>query len=68
MSLGGQCIRCYHAGSGEQQWAYLDSKRPHTHDVRALAVIHAAGEEPLLASAGNDTQILVSRVTCFQQV
>lgn len=56
------------AGPGEQQWAHLESKRPHTHDVRALAVVHVAGQEPLLASAGNDTQILVSHVLRFQQV
>ncbi|KAK9835700.1 hypothetical protein WJX74_006180 [Apatococcus lobatus] len=55
------------SGSSEQQWAHLESKRPHTHDVRALAVVHVAGEEPLLASAGNDTQILVSCVLRFQQ-
>ncbi|KAK9855784.1 hypothetical protein WJX84_010494 [Apatococcus fuscideae] len=55
------------SGKREQRWAHLESKRPHTHDVRALAVLHVPGHHPLLASAGNDAQILVSRIPRFQQ-
>jgi U3 small nucleolar RNA-associated protein 4 len=47
---------------GAAQWAYLDSKRPHTHDVRALALVAREGEEPLLVSAGNDTQLVLYNV------
>lgn len=47
---------------GAAQWAYLDSKRPHTHDVRALAVLAREGEEPLMVSAGNDTQLVLYNV------
>ena len=39
-------------------WAYIDCKRPHTHDVRTLLTLASAGEAPLMLSAGNDAQLL----------
>lgn len=44
-----------------------ESKRPHTHDVRTLAVASTSGAEPVLISAGNDAQILAHSVPRFVQ-
>eukprot|EP00951_Prasinocladus_malaysianus_P022462 scaffold188198_cov28-Prasinocladus_malaysianus.AAC.1 len=40
-------------------WVYLDYKRPHTHDVRALAVVAGGGADgdDLLVSGGIDAQL-----------
>jgi hypothetical protein len=40
-------------------WVYAGLKRPHTHDVRALAVAPAPDDPStsLLFSAGNDSQV-----------
>ncbi|KAL4423732.1 hypothetical protein ABPG75_001033 [Micractinium tetrahymenae] len=54
-------------GSKHVPWAHLSSKRPHTHDVRALCV--AAGkalpEGARLFSGGNDTQLFMHSVEHF---
>ena len=58
--------------SGDKQvpWAYLSSKRPHTHDVRALCV--AAGKHlpdgPRLYSGSNDVQLLCHSVERYLKV
>ena len=58
-------------GSGKQlPWAYLSSKRPHSHDVRAMCV--AAGkhlsEGPRLFTGSNDTQLLSHSVPQYLKV
>ncbi len=40
--------------TGVDCWTYLDRKAPHTHDVRALALLERLEAAPLLLSAGND--------------
>ena len=54
----------------ELPWAHLSSKRPHSHDVRAMAV--AGGrhlpEGPRLYTGSNDTQLLSHSVELFQKV
>ena len=51
-------------GSGKElPWAYLSSKRPHTHDVRAVV---AAGGRVFTGS--NDTQLLSHSVERFLKV
>ena len=44
-----------------------EAKRPHTHDVRALAVGACSGSEPVLVSAGVDAQLLAHSVPRFAQ-
>lgn len=58
------------ASGREQPWAYLSSKRPHSHDVRAVAVAggrHLA-EGPRLYTGSNDTQLLCHSVEGFLKV
>jgi U3 small nucleolar RNA-associated protein 4 len=53
-------------GGGAQEWAFLSSKRPHTHDVRAMCVTrgrHAGA--PALWTGGNDTLLLLHPVARF---
>jgi hypothetical protein len=50
------------------RWVDLDAKRPHTHDVRTLAVVSLPDEEPLLLSGGNDAQLLAHSVPRFLRV
>ena len=48
------------------EWTFLSSKRPHTHDVRAMCI--AAGKAcptPLLFTGGNDTVLLGHSVSRF---
>ncbi|GAB4822285.1 hypothetical protein N2152v2_009331 [Parachlorella kessleri] len=53
-------------GEGPPQWTYLSSKRLHTHDVRAMCVLHGKHTaEPLLLTGGNDTQLLAHSVRRF---
>lgn len=53
-------------GEGPPRWAFLSSKRAHTHDVRALCVVQGKhSQEPVLLSGGNDTQLLAHAVTRF---
>lgn len=49
-------------GHGRQQsiqWVYTHHKRPHTHDVRAMDVVHVEGGPGVLVSGGADAQLLV---------
>lgn len=39
-------------------WTYIDTKRPHTHDVRMLVLVQRSGAPPLLLSGGNDAQLI----------
>eukprot|EP00638_Chattonella_subsalsa_P015879 CAMPEP_0117825856 /NCGR_PEP_ID=MMETSP0949-20121206/5727_1 /TAXON_ID=44440 /ORGANISM="Chattonella subsalsa, Strain CCMP2191" /LENGTH=721 /DNA_ID=CAMNT_0005665911 /DNA_START=34 /DNA_END=2196 /DNA_ORIENTATION=+ len=48
------------------QWAIVDSHRPHTHDVKALALC-AKGNKPVLVSGGIDTKLCVYSVGGFGQ-
>jgi U3 small nucleolar RNA-associated protein 4 len=45
---------------GFNKWTHTASKRPHTHDVRALAMAatSSAEDDGILISGGNDAQIL----------
>lgn len=56
--------------AGQPPWAYLSSKRTHSHDVRALCV--AAGrhlpEGPCLFSGSNDTRLFMHSVEGFLKV
>jgi U3 small nucleolar RNA-associated protein 4 len=53
----------------DSKWVYLDCKRPHTHDVRAMEVIvRSDGQEPLIVSGGNDAQLFCYSVNAFQKV
>lgn len=58
------------ATSKQLPWAYLSSKRPHSHDVRAMCV--AAGkhlpEGPHLFTGSNDTQIFKHSVERYLKV
>ena len=53
---------------GVARWEYIDSKRPHTHDVRALTVVGGVDAEPLLVSGGNDAQLFAYSVRAFTKV
>jgi hypothetical protein len=64
--------------TGAATWAYLEYKAPHTHDVRALALLPARGagvgegegegEEALLLSGGNDGQLIMYPAERFTKV
>jgi hypothetical protein len=57
------------AGAGCPRWTYLSSKRLHTHDVRAMCVVHGRHHpEPALLTGGNDTQLLAHSVGRFLKV
>ena len=47
---------------------HSQSKRPHTHDVRALCVVWLPNEDPVLVSGGNDAQLLVHSIPRYTQV
>ncbi len=51
-------------------WAYTHYKRPHTHDVRALAVAEggATGRGGILISGGVDAQLIAYPVASFLEV
>lgn len=51
-------------GKGMTSWVFRGFKRPHTHDVRALALVPVA-QEPLLLSAGNDARVVAHSVPHF---
>ena len=53
--------------AGAQRWAFLEARRPHTHDVRAAVVVTPLGADPLLVTAGHDCVLLVHSVPRFQQ-
>lgn len=43
----------------------MESKRPHSHDVRCLAVVSSPSSGPLLISGGNDAQLFAYRIPAF---
>lgn len=45
-------------GAGGAGWAATGSKRAHTHDVRALAVVATDGAGPVLLSSGTDGSVV----------
>lgn len=50
-------------------WVYTHYKRPHTHDVRALAAVALGGDKgSILVSGGVDAQLLAYRSRAFLQV
>ena len=51
-----------------ERWVHSQSKRPHSHDVRALCVACLPGQDPVLVSGGNDAQLLVHSVPRYTQV
>lgn len=53
--------------AGLPRWLFVDAKRPHTHDVRVLLMLAPDGQQPLMLSAGNDTQLVVQKVNRFTQ-
>lgn len=59
---------CWCASGKPERWVHAESKRPHSHDVRALTVAAVPGLDPVLISAGNDAQILVHSVPRYTQV
>lgn len=59
------------SGSGKElPWAHLTSKRPHSHDVRAMCVAAGRGlpEGPRLYTGSNDTQLFSYSVEQFLKV
>ena len=52
---------------GYNKWAYTSSKRPHTHDVRALAMATSPNGDGILVSAGNDAQLLAYPAETFRK-
>ena len=53
---------------GSQRWAFLEARRPHTHDVRAAAIVAPPGADPLLVTGGHDAVLIAHSVPRFQQV
>ena len=49
-------------------WEYLESKRPHSHDVRAFTVVARPELGPLLVSGGNDARLFAYRTARFTRV
>ena len=50
------------------KWLYLTGKRPHSHDVKALAICSLGNERALLLSGGGDGQLIAYPVASFTQV
>ena len=51
------------------RWEYLESKRPHTHDVRTLCVVTPANPKvPVLVSGGQDAQLFAYKIPQFTKV
>ena len=49
-------------------WSYLDYKRAHTHDVRAMDVVSLPGGKSVLVSGGLDAQLVAYPVKGFLKV
>lgn len=49
-----------------EKWVYLDTRRPHTHDVRAMLVLTPPDADPLLLTGANDAQLFAYSVRSFQ--
>ena len=63
------CFRRLPAKDGRpEKWLYLDTRRPHTHDVRAMLVLNPAATDPLLLTGANDAQLFAYSVSRFQTV
>lgn len=63
------CFRRLPAEDGRpEKWLYLDTRRPHTHDVRAMLVLNPAGTDSLLLTGANDAQLFAYSVSRFQTV
>ena len=63
------CFRRLPAKDGRpEKWLYLDTRRPHTHDVRAMLVLNPAGADSLLLTGANDAQLFAYSVSRFQTV
>lgn len=63
------CFRRLPATDGRpEKWLYLDTRRPHTHDVRAMLVLNPAGADSLLLTGANDAQLFAYSVFRFQTV
>lgn len=56
------------AGGAPEKWVYLDTRRPHTHDVRAMLVVKPPASDALLLTGGNDAQLFAFSVPHFQTV
>lgn len=53
---------------GYNQWAFTSSKRPHTHDVKALAIAApSSSDDGILLSAGNDAQLIAYNAESFRK-
>ncbi len=53
------------SASSSSSWTYLDCKRPHTHDVRAMEVVVLPGGRSVLVSGGLDAQLVAYPVGSF---
>ena len=63
------CFRKLPAKDGSlEKWVYLDTRRPHTHDVRAMLVLNPADADSLLLTGANDAQLFAYSVQHFQTV
>ena len=49
-------------------WVYLDTRRPHTHDVRAMLVTTPPGGGPLLLTGSTDTHLIACAASRFGKV
>lgn len=56
------------SSTSPDRWVYADTRRPHTHDVRAMLTVTPPGAEPLLLTGGNDAQLFAFSVPHFQTV
>ena len=55
--------------AGPTAWEYLESKRPHSHDVRAFTVVTGgAGQRALLISGSNDARLFAYQIARFTKV
>lgn len=55
-------------GAEPGSWTYIDTKRPHTHDVRMLLLVQRPAASPLLLSGGNDAQLIAYDANAFLKV
>lgn len=63
------CFRRIPATStSAEKWLYLDTRRPHTHDVRAMVVLTPPDADSLLLTGANDAQLFAYSVPHFQTV
>ena len=71
-SLNAFQVACFRRIPGQdgslEKWVYLDTRRPHTHDVRAMLVLNPADADSLLLTGANDAQLFAYSVQHFQTV